>query len=322
MIVAALNALSIIPAAAQAWLPLRGEGTVSLIGQYIGLSGHFDSDGGRLEKCAPSRAWLGIAEFDYGLTDKLAFTARLPYVASKYTGAADEPCTAELRQFYEELRTTNPSLRSLDTGAYYSTFQDLVFSVRYNVFDRRGIAVTPLIGMTIPTHDYRTVGEAAPGQNRLALQTGVDAGIVFDPVIRGGYAHARYTYSFVQSLLDISLNRSNAEFEVGYALTPTLNVRGLAAWQHTHGGLAYAEAVERGFAGEPEVFLDHDRLLANRYWHVGGGATVTLSDSVAVQGAVLTFLAGAESHYGVGATVGVTWRVLSAKLPSPSIAKR
>jgi len=311
-------------ASAQAWLPFRGEGHLSLIGQHIRLSGHFDTDGSRLKECAPSSSWVGIAEFEYGLTDKLAFSARLPYVASRYTGREDEPCTAELIQLHHEFQqqSPHPELTSLDTGSYYATFQDLNFGVRYNLLNR-GITVTPAIGVTIPSHDYRTVGEAAPGQNRFALQTGVSLGRLLDPLIPRAYVHAQYTYSFVQSLLDISLDRSDAEFEVGYAVTPIVAVRGLAAWQQTHGGLGYAEVVERAFGAggqptDPEVFLDHDRLLATRYWHVGGGATVTVTDSLAVDGAVVTFLSGADTHYGAGVTVGVTWKILSApRLRSP-----
>jgi hypothetical protein len=317
--------LFLVPAlaSAQAWLPFRGEGYLSLIGQHIRLSGHFDTDGSRLEKCAPSSAWVSIADFEYGLTDRLAFSARLPYVASRYTGSAEEPCTAELRQLHHDFQSQSPNaaLTSLDTGSYYATFQDLGFSLRYSLFDR-GVAVTPVIGVTIPSHDYRTVGEAAPGQNRLALHAGINIGRLLEPSIPGAYVHARYTYSFVQSLLDVSLNRSDAEFEIGYAIRPTVIVRGLAAWQQTHGGLAYIDAIERasganGQPGNPEIYLDHDRLLATRYWHIGGGGTVKLTEVVDLNGAVLTFVSGADSHYGVGATLGVTWKVSSAKRQSP-----
>jgi hypothetical protein len=311
-----------VPALAQAWLPLRGEGTLSLTGQHIRLSGHFDTDGSRLEDCGPSRAWLAIAEFEYGVTDKLAFTARLPpFVASRLSGAEDDPCIVELRALYDELHRQDPTtpLNPVAIGGYYSTFQDFGLTLRYNVLDKRGVAVTPVAGVTIPSHHYETIGEVAAGQDLFTVHTGVNVGVLF---ARRTYAHARYTYSFVQQLRGIPLDRSNAEFEAGYAVTPRLSLRGLAAWQRTHGGITYSESIARGFGGEPEVFFDHDRTLATRYWHVGGGTTVTLTDSIDVQAAVLTFVAGSESHYGVGLTAGVTWKVLSARLPSPSIARR
>lgn len=318
-----LALLCLFPAvcSAQAWLPFKGEGTLSLIGQHIRLSGHFDTDGTRLPECAPSSAWVAIAAFEYGLTDKLAFSARLPYIASRYTGRDEDPCTAELRQLHSEFQEQSPQahLTSLDTGSYYATFQDLNFGLRYNLFDRV-VAVTPAIGLTIPSHNYRTVGEAAPGQKRVALHTGVSIGRLLDPLIRGAYVHAQYNYSFVQSLLDVPLNRSNAEFEAGYAVTPNLVVRGTAAWEQTHGGLAYLNVVERAFAGEPELYLDHDRLLAVRYWHVGGGATVTLTDTLDLDGAVVTFLSGADSHYGNGVTLGLSWKMSAARTANPARA--
>jgi hypothetical protein len=62
-------------------------------------------------------------------------------------------------------------------------------------------------------------------------------------------------------------------------------VRALAAWQRTHGGKSWDELYGAVFGPDDEVvenpdlqdilaLLDHDRLLNNRYWHVGGGTTV------------------------------------------------
>ena len=142
-----------------------------------------------------------------------------------------------IRERYEEYRRTHPEARltSLDTGNYYATFQDFGFTFRYNLLDR-GLTVTPVIGATIPSHHYRTIGEAAPGQDRLALHTGVNVGRLLDPLLPNAYIHGRYIYSFVQRFRGIPLDRSSAEFEVGYAITPTVTVRALANWMRTHGG--------------------------------------------------------------------------------------
>ena len=310
---------------AQAWLPVRGETNLSLTFQHINLSGHFDTDGSKLESAIPSQAHLVIVEGEYGLTDRLAFNVRLPYIASKFTGGDNEPFTLELRQLAEELRHLTPiteELTSLDTGSYYATFQDLGLTLRYNVLDK-GLVVTPVVGATIPSHHYRTVGEAAAGQDRLALHTGVNIGRLLEPLLPHAYVHARYTYSFVQPVYGVPLDRSNAEFEIGYAVTPTVAVHALAAWEQSHGGLGYMETYNRGFGLDgqppnPRLFLDHDRLLASRYWHVGGGATVLLTDAIDLNGALLTYVSGADSHYGVGLTVGLTWRVRPGGVPSPS----
>src|SRR5262245_32861579 len=155
----------------------------------------------------PSRAYVAILDYEYGLTDKLTLTARLPFIASRFT-VTDDPGTVEFRAFFDEIQRNSPggeAFRSLDTGEYYSTFQDFGFTFRYNAVNR-ALVTTPFVGATIPSHDYRTVGEAAPGQKRLALHTGVNVGRLLDPWLPQIYVHGRYTYSFVQPLLDVPLN--------------------------------------------------------------------------------------------------------------------
>jgi hypothetical protein len=314
-------------ASAQAWLPVRGEIGIGALAQILRLSGHFDTDGGRLPECVPSRAYIGIAEFEYGFTDKLAFGARLPYVASRFSGHHDELCKAELDAIYEKIREVYPELvKSRDTGAFYATVQDFGFSLRYNLLDRGGTVLTPFVALIIPSHNYDTIGEAAPGAKLRALQVGVSAGRLFD-VLPGTYVHARYGYSFVEKLNDIPLNRSNLELEAGYAVTPLVSVRGLLAWERTHGGLTYAEVMDRTLAPDgtlitPFIFLDHDRLLASQYWHVGAGTTVAITDTIDLNAAVLTYVAGAESHYGVGITFGLTFRILPPRFRATSTGTR
>jgi hypothetical protein len=310
------------PAGAQsAWLPVDGEANVSIAFQHLDFGGHFDENGVKLDGAVPSRAFLGIFQFEYGLTDELAITARLPYISSEFTGDHDEPVTAFLRETYDEFRRANPqsAVSTLDTGGFYSTFQDFGFTLRYNMLDdaRSGLVVTPVVGATIPSHHYRTVGEASPGQDLLALHTGVNAGRLLDPLLPNAYVHGRYIYSFVESLLDVSMNRSLVEIEGGYAITPTVTARGLATWSHTHGGVPFSQTLDNVL-----LFLSHDRLLASRYWHIGGGATVSLTDSLDLDGAFATFLSGSDTHYGHGATIGLTWRFVPAPPTRPAIRQR
>ena len=92
--------------------------------------------------------------------------------------------------------------------------------------------------------------------------------------------------------------------------------RSLPRWMRTHGGIPFEEALK-----DLSVFLEHDRLLSSRHWHVGAGATVTLADTVDLETAFFTFVAGAATRYGVGVNVGVTWRFLGPHFgPSPSRA--
>lgn len=309
-----LLALPLAADAQSAWVPFKGDGTVSLTFQSLDFGGHFDEHGEKLDGAVPSRAYLAIFHFEYAVTDRWALTVRLPYVASKFTGRDHEPVTAFLRERYEEYRQTHPEATgsSLDTGDYYATFQDFNFTLRYNAVDRGGVMVTPVIGLTIPSHHYRTIGEAAPGQDRRALHLGVNVGRLLDPLLPNAYVHGRYTYSFVENLLDVGLDRSSAEFEVGYGITPLISVRALVNWARTHGGIPFSASLE-----DPFLFLAHDRLLAVRYWHLGAGATVSLTDSIDLDGALVTFLSGSDTHYGLGVSVGLTFRILSALPSSP-----
>jgi hypothetical protein len=300
--------------AQSAWLPVAGEGSVSLTFQALEYGGHFDQTGQALTGTARSRAFVGLFEFEYGLTDRLALTAGLPYIASRFTGRQDEPIMVLINKRYDEYRQTHPEApadQSLDTGNYYTTFQDFGFALRYNILDR-GLAVTPVVAATIPSHHYRTIGEAAPGLDRLALHTGVSVGRLLDPLLRNGYIHGRYIYSFVQRFRGIPLDRSSAELEVGYAITPTVEVRAIGDWMRTHGGVGFWEAYE-----DLSLFLEHDRLLPSRHWRLGGATTVSLTDALDLDAAVVTFLAGADTRYGTGVNVGLTWRFLTPRARRP-----
>ena len=298
---------------ASAWVPVAGEGSVSTTFQALEYNGHFDEGGQQHRGLGASRAFVGIFEFEYGLTDRLALTVGLPYIASRYTGPLDEPLLVDIEKRYAEYRRTHPEAdTSLDTGNYYATFQDFGLALRYNILDR-GLTVTPVIAATIPSHHYRTIGEAAPGQDRLALHTGVSVGRLLDPLLPNAYIHGRYTYSFVQPLRGIPLDRQRAELEVGYGITPTFEVRALGNWMRTYGGKGFVETYNNDLA----LFLEHDRLLSSRHWQVGGAATVSLTDSVDLDGAVVTHVAGAATRYGIGVNVGLTWRFLTPRARQP-----
>ena len=299
--------------AQSAWLPFGGEASVSLSFQSLNYGGHYDETGAKLEGIGETQTYYGIVHFEYGLTDRLAVTGRLPYIASRYTGRPDEPLLVFIREQYEAYRRTNPAAGlDVDTGDYYSTIQDFTLTLRYNLREG-GLTVTPMIGARVPSHDYRTIGEAAAGQNLLALETGVNVGRLLDPVAPNAYVHGRYVYSFVQSYRGIPLDRSAAEFEIGYGIAPTVTVRALANWMRTHGGIPFNDALN-----DLSLFLEHDRLLASRHWHLGGATTVTLTDTLDLDASVSTFVAGAATRYGLGVNVGLTWRFLEPRLPSPS----
>ena len=139
--------------AQSAWLPFAGEGSLSLTFQSLDYGGHYDETGAKAESIGEIQSYYGIVQFEYGLTDRLAVNARLPYIASRYTGSPDEPLLVFILDKYEEYRRTNPQAGlSVDTGDYYGTFQDFLFTLRYNLLER-GLTVTPVISLIVPSHD-------------------------------------------------------------------------------------------------------------------------------------------------------------------------
>src|SRR4051812_1913082 len=82
-------ALTSASAAAQAWLPGQGEGTVAITFQDAMVKYHFllttPVDRGHVH----SESLL--VDVTYGLTDKVAVTIGIPWIASKYTGATPHP---------------------------------------------------------------------------------------------------------------------------------------------------------------------------------------------------------------------------------------
>ena len=303
--------------AQSAWVPFGGEANVSFDFHSLDYGGHYDETGTKLEGVGATQSFYAIVKFEYGLTDHLAVTARLPYVASRYTGALDEPILVSILKKYDEYRGINPAAGvSVDTGDYYGALQDFVFTLRYNVLER-GLTVTPVLGVIVPSHDYRTIGEAAAGQGLKVLQAGVNVGRLLDPMLPKAYVHTRYTYSFVEEYRDIPLDRSTAEFEVGYGIVPTVVVRALANWMTTHGGLSFEESLQ-----DLSLFLQHDRLLSSSHWHLGAAATVTLTDALDLDASFFKFVTGATTRYGVGFSVGLTWRVLEPRISEPSAQVR
>ncbi len=70
-------------------MPEKGEGSVSITFQKLVGYDHFDLARAR-QKVGTDRALSTSVEFEYGVTDKLAFNADVVYVASKYKGSFPE----------------------------------------------------------------------------------------------------------------------------------------------------------------------------------------------------------------------------------------
>ena len=272
---------------AQAWVPARGEGTVSFTYQNYYTLGHFDVLG-RENTNGASHAKVVFTELDYGLTDTLGLTLSLPFIASKYTGPPS---------YYVGPYETFPG--PLDDRKYHGAFQDLRVEVR-RLFLRGPLAVAPFVGASFPTHAYETVGEAVPGRHRRELQLGVSVDRTLDPILPDAYAHVRYSFATAERELGFPSVRSNIDLEGGRPLTSRIALRGLVASQLRHKGPTLAELA-------PD-WKHHDRFIVSSYLNLGGGLTISLSRSADIYALWVATVSGRNgAHRARMLAIGTSW---------------
>jgi hypothetical protein len=278
---------SAAPLCAQAFVPPKGEGTVAVTYQNYYVTGHFDPRGRKNKNGATHTNAVGM-ELDYALTDTIGLTVSLPFIASKYTGAAS---------YFVGPFETFPG--PLDDGSYHAAFQDVRIETR-RMFVAGPVRITPFVGASFPTHDYETVGEAVPGRRRRELQLGASAGASLDPVLPGVFVHARYAYATAQRIQGFPATRSTIDLEGGRAVTSRVGLRGLASWQIRHQGPKPPDL--------QEDWENHDRFIVSSYVNLGGGASISLPRSTELYALWIATIAGHDgAHVSRALSVGVSW---------------
>jgi hypothetical protein len=274
-------------ALAQAWVPTKGEGSLSFTYQSYDVVGHFDAFGNKNNNGGTYSQSL-ITELDYGLTDALGLTLSLPCIASKYTGPPEY-----------SVGGIPVKLGPLDNGNYHAAVQDLRIELR-RLFWVKSIAIAPFGGFAFPTHDYETEGEAVPGRHRRDYQVGASVGTDLGRVAQDAYVQVRYAYGTMQRIDDIPFTRSNIDVEGGKAPVEWLVVRGLVNWQIRHQGPTVNSLI-------PE-WTDHDRFIAPSFFNVGGGTSVSVTHSMDLYAVYVATVAGSNgAHRGRLLAVGTTW---------------
>ena len=117
-------------AAAQAWVPPRGMGLVSLTYQRINTTGHRRTNGFLVERGQSINMGLYV-EGEYAFTDRLSVSAGLPYVFAKYT--ATIPPAPPIPYPPED-----------ECHCWNSGWQDFGFTVRHNLVGG-AFALTPSV---------------------------------------------------------------------------------------------------------------------------------------------------------------------------------
>ena len=261
---------------AQASVPDRGEGTLSLTYQNYDVVGHYDAQGDKNTN-GGSQSHALLMELDYGVLDKVGLILSLPFITSKYTGPPS---------YFVGPHLTDPG--PLDDGTYHGAFQDVRVEVRRQWWVGP-VPVTPFVGASLPTHDYETVGEAVPGRHRWDAQFGANAGVDLDRILPGAYVHGRYAYGTMERVHNLPFTRSNIDLEAGYAAMSRLFVRGLVAWQIRHQGPSLDQLA-------PD-WVNHDRFIAPSYVDAGAGISLSLTRSMDVHALWVGTAAGSNGAH-------------------------
>lgn len=262
-------------AQAQAWLPSQGEVTTSFVFQSSFTDEH-DLNGLRDPNSdIYTRSFL--ADVTFGLRDNLALTVTLPVVSSKFVSTGTPP---------------HPTVQ--DNGEYHTTVTDLRFDLRWNVYNRRNLVITPYLGTVTPSHEYEYFAHAAPGRRVHEAQLGVMVGTTVDGLLPGMFVQGRYGIGIQEQFLDISHNRSLFSAETGYFATPDVRVFGMVSGQVTHGGVDLYPAASREWPANK--WRNHDRITRENFLTVGGGLGWSVNDVLDVFGSYSTAVMATNTH--------------------------
>ena len=298
LVVAALIFVACATSAfAQAWVPPAGVGSVTVSAQNLDYSGHFVTDGTFFEVGTSVHNRVDI-DADFALTDRLSIALGIPFLFARYT----DP---------EPLPSFVPFLPVDDCRCWQSGWQDFGFTVRYSLVNG-AFGLTPSVSVGMPSHEYNFHGEAALGERLKELRIAVDAGQRLDVISPRLSIQGRYSYAFVEQVLDdVPIDRSNAALEGEFLFTRRLAGRAVLTWQRVHGGLRLGSPSGNPFSapGEvntPERLFEHDRLLRDNNFRIGASVAYSF-DRMDVFFSYFELLRGNDSHGGRAITAGVSW---------------
>ncbi len=264
-------ALAPVIARAQAWLPPEGSYSYSIDYSSTLNKKHYTTDGKEVD--------VGHTDVDimtlsgsYSLSDRITINASLPVVKSRYRG---------------------PGLgghdTTIDDGTWHSTITDLNFTVAYQLLNG-AFGLSPYVGAVVPTHDYTTFGHSAPGRGLNEVWLGAYAAVSLNEWIPRTYVQVRGNYAFVEEVENISHDRINAVLEIGYFFNPSWNIRAIVSEQWTDGGINVPV-----LPTDP-LFPVHDKLAADEFVNVGGGATWAINDRMSIYGLYMESIEGTNAH--------------------------
>jgi hypothetical protein len=300
----ALAGITPRPAVAQAWLPPRGEASFSTGVQYLQARYHLVSGGERDDR-GRMQWYYAVSDLTYGVSDRFALSAGIPYVFSRYTGSFPHLVGGRA---------------VIDDGAWHRTFQDLSLEARFQA-GTGPLAVTPFLAAGLPAGDYEALGHAAAGRHLREYTAGVNLGRRLDPLFPDGYVHSRLSFTMPERVRGVWHNRNNAEIELGYLVRGRAGLRMLGSWQWTHGG--YRIPIDAPPTSPNFAF--HDQLAKDSHFIVGAGVSFAVTGSVDVSATGVRMMSGENTNLSRGVNVGASWSFSPTRLvrrgrpPAPRI---
>ena len=297
---AAMLSVIVARAAAQAWVPEKGEGSVSVLYTNGLVTDHYLTttklDIGHIQSHDL------LFDVNYGLTERLAVRLSLPLVTSKYQGSF-------------------PHSSTYDDGRYHSTFQDFRLDLRYRLSPDSAVVITPFVSAVVPSHNYTYFAHAAAGRRLRELQVGTYVGRTLDPMLPNAFVQMRVGYGFLEEVINTPRSRGYLDLEIGYFLTRRLRVFTAGNGMLTRGGIEMPVGFSR--VVPPEVFAHHDQIGRENMLNVGGGATVSVNERIELFAAISTTKAARNTHaLNRGVTTGITWRFQRGSNPLDAFAEQ
>lgn len=269
----------------QAWLPEAGTFSSAVVFNDTFNREHYLADSTTID-VGHTRAQSYGFILSYSPTDRLMLTAGIPFVMTHYWGPPSHG--------------GDPNVH-VDDGDEHATFTDFRLSAHYQLLEEP-VALTPLVAIVIPSHDYDTLGHAAHGRGLYEYWIGLAIGKNLSEWLPGAYTQLRYTYAFVEQVQDVGHNRSNYYYELGKFFTRRFNVSAYVAWQQTHGG------IDLPVPRSSPYFLTHDKIGDDEYVNVGGGFGYSLTSELTGFATYMTGIDGQNGHkLNQGLTVGLSY---------------
>lgn len=244
-------------------------------------------------------------DFGYSITDKLAVTASIPYLAKRF----DPPRGQDPFAPYSGRHLYPDGTVPLDDGNYHGSFQDIGLRVRYNV-TMRPFPITPYVELNTPSNDYLFFSHATVGNHVTSVGIGVYMGGSIDRILPNAYIQGRYGYTFDEKILDYSRNRNIGDIEFGYFITPSIRAFTILAGEDTNGGLDTPLSPSFGPANaatNPEYF-HHAQISRATYLNIGVGGQYSINERLDFYGLVAHTITARNLHnveYGI--TLGLSW---------------